>query len=126
MKSNMKTRLAAGLTAGAMMLAVASPAMAQVSNPVQANAGNLIAVLNNLNVDIDEVRVVNVDDSFNNNDIRVNVNALQNFLNNNNVDLTIEDIQVLNNAEFLNNNVVVVNDISVIEVEGDRILVISV
>ena len=94
MKRGMQTRLAAGLTAGAMMLAVTAPAMAQVNAPVQANAGNLIAVLNNVNVDIDEVRVVNVQDSVNNNRVlnNVDVDALQNFLNNNNVDVNIRDL----------------------------------
>ncbi len=124
MKRGMKTRLAAGLTAGAMMLTIAAPAMAQVTNPVQVNAGNLIAVLNNLNVNIDEVRVVNVEDSFNNN--TVNVNALQNFLNNNDIDVDIRRVLSDNNVEFLNNNVVVIQDIDVIEVGGDTILVISV
>lgn len=124
MKSGTKARLVAGLTAGAMMLAIASPAMAQVSNPVQVNAGNLIAALNNLNVDIDEVRVVNVENSLNNN--RVNVNALQNFLNRNDVNVDIRRVISDVDIDALNKNVVVVQDVSVIEVGGDTILVISV
>jgi TolA-binding protein len=110
MKSGTKKRLVAGLTAGAMMLTIASPAMAQVSSPVQINAGNLIAVLNNVNVDITEVRVVNVEDSVNNN--RVNVNALQNFLNRNDIDVNIENVLNNNNVEILN-NLVTIQGISV-------------
>ena len=119
MKSGMKKRLAAGLTAGALMLTVTAPAMAQVSTPVQVNAGNLIAALNNVNVDIDEVRVVNVEDSVNNN--RVNVNALQNFLNRNNVDVDIRNVLNNNNVEILN-NLVTIQDITI----EDNTLVIAV
>ena len=58
MKRATKARLAAGLTAGAMMFSVAAPAFA--APPVQTTAGNLIAVLNNVNVDLTDVQVVNV------------------------------------------------------------------
>lgn len=93
MKSGMKARLAAVLTALAMMLAIASPAMANhVPNAVQLNQGNLISVLNNLNVQITDVVVQDVADVH---DITVNVNALQNFLNRNDVDVDISN--VLNN-----------------------------
>jgi hypothetical protein len=109
MKSGTKAKLAAGLTAGVMMLSVAAPAMA-VSNPTQVNAGNLISVLNNVNVDIADVQVINVEDSVNNN--TVNVNALQNFLNRNDIDVNIEDVLNNNNVEILN-NLVTIQGISV-------------
>lgn len=101
MKRGMKTRLAAGLTAGAMMLSLTGPAMAQVTNPIQVNTGNVISALNNTNVAITDVEVVTVEDSLNNN--RVNVNALQNFLNRNNVDVDIRDVLNDANVEILNN-----------------------
>ena len=113
-----KTRLAALITAGALTFS-ASPALAQVSNPVQLNTGNVISALNNLNVQITEVRVVNVEDSVNNN--RVNVNALQNFLNRNDVNVDIRN--VLNDLDVLNQNTVIVQDITVID---GTILVIEV
>jgi hypothetical protein len=126
MKRGMKTRLGAVLTAGAMMLAVASPAMAQIERPVQVITGNnLVSVLNNPNVNITEVRVVNVEDSVNNNRVlnNVDVDALQNFLNNNNVDVNVED--VLQN--FLNNNNVDVDVEDVIiqgvSVQGTTLLI---
>ena len=119
MKSGMKARLAAGLTAGAMALAIVSPAMAQPSNPVQVNSGNLIAALNNVNVDITDVRVVNVEDSVNNN--TVNVNALQNFLNRNNIDVDIRNVLNNLNVEILN-NLVTVQDVTI----EDNTLVIAV
>ncbi len=115
MKSGMKKRLAAGLTAGAMMLTVTAPAMA-VSTPVQVNAGNLIAALNNVNVDITDVQVVNVEDSVNNN--TVNVNALQNFLNRNDIDVNIKDV-LNNNVEILNNLVTIQG----IEIDGTTLVI---
>ncbi len=104
MKSGTKAKLAAGLTAGVMMLSVAAPAMA-VTNPTQVNAGNLISVLNNVNVDLNDVQVVNVEDSVNNN--TVNVNALQNFLNRNDIDVNIEDVLNDLDVEILNNLVTI-------------------
>ncbi len=91
------------------MLSVAAPAMA-VTNPTQVNAGNLISVLNNVNVDLTDVQVVNVQDSVNNN--TVNVNALQNFLNRNDIDVNIENVLNNNNVEILN-NLVTIQGISV-------------
>ncbi len=116
MKSGMKKRLAAGLTAGAMMLTVTAPAMA-VTTPVQVNAGNLIAALNNVNVDLTDVQVVNVEDSVNNN--TVNVNALQNFLNRNDIDVNIEDVLNNNNVEILNNLVTIQG----IEIDGTTLVI---
>ncbi len=104
MKSGTKAKIAAGMTAGVMMLSVAAPAMA-VTNPTQVNAGNLISVLNNVNVDLTDVQVVNVQDSVNNN--TVNVNALQNFLNRNDIDVNIENVLNNANVEILNNLVTI-------------------
>ncbi len=104
MKSGTKAKLAAGVTAGVMMLSVAAPAMA-VTNPTQVNAGNLISVLNNVNVDLNNVQVVDVDNVLNNN--TVNVNALQNFLNRNDIDVNIENLLNDNNVEILNNLVTI-------------------
>ncbi len=113
MKSKTKVRLAAGLTAGAMMLSLSGPAFAQ---PTQVNAGNLVSALNNVNVEIDQLRVlnnltitdvqvVNVEDSVNNNralnnilnNNQTDIDVLQNFLNNSNVNVDIiEDVLILN------------------------------
>ena len=87
---NKKARLAALLTAGVMTLGVSAPAMANhVPNAIQLNQGNLVSVLNNLNVQITDVEVRDVADVY---DITVNVNALQNFLNRNDVDVDIRDV----------------------------------
>ena len=117
MKSGMKTRLAAGLLAGAMMLTITAPAIAQ-NVPIQVTAGNLIAALNNVNVNITDVVVHDVADVNNN---TVNVNALQNFLNRNDVDVDIRDLLNENDVEVLNNLVTVQG----IEIE-DGVLVILV
>ncbi len=102
MKSGTKKRLAAGLTAGAMMLAIASPvAMAQ---PTQITSGNLIAALNNVNVEITDVVVRDVVDVNNN---TVNVNALQNFLNRNDVNIDIRNFLNNNDVDILNNLVTI-------------------
>ena len=120
MKSGMKTRLTVALTALAMMLTIASPAMAQVNNPVQVTTGTLISILNNPNVNIEDVdvRVVDVDDSLNNNN--VNVRALNNFLNNS---LNNNNVEVL--KDFLNNNQVDLTDVVDVFVE-DNVLVLVV
>jgi hypothetical protein len=86
----------------AAALVVAPTASPQQENR-QATFGNLIAALNNINLQIDrlnvlsnitgDVRVVNVEDVLSGNNIR----ALNNALNNNDV-----DINVL--RDFLNNN----------------------
>ncbi len=120
MKSGMKTRLTVALTALTMMLTIASPAMAQVNNPVQVTTGTLISILNNPNVNIEDVdvRVVDVDDSLNNNN--VNVRALNNFLNNS---LNNNNVEVL--KDFLNNNQVDLTDVVDVFVE-DNVLVLVV
>ncbi len=98
------------------MLSVAAPAMA-VGNPTQVNAGNLISVLNNVNVEITDVLVRDVVDVNNN---TVNVNALQNFLNRNDIDVNIE--RVLNNANVeILNNLVTIQGISV---EGTTLVIL--
>ena len=122
MKRGTKARLAAGLTAGAMMLTMASPAMAQITTPVQLTTGGLISVLNNPNVNIQgvEVQVVNVEDSLNNN--RINVRALNNFLNNS---LNNNNVEILNN--FLNNNDIDINDVvDIAVVDNTLVLVVDV
>ena len=116
MKSGTKKRLVAGLTAAAMMLAIASPAMAQ-PGPTQVNAGNLIAALNNVNVNITDVVVRDVADVNNN---RVNVNALQNFLNRNDVNVDIENVLNQNDVEVLNNLVTIQG----IEIDGTTLVIL--
>jgi len=80
----------------------------------QANFGNVISALNNVAVQVDrlnalsnigELRVVNVRDVLNGN----NVQALNNALNRN--DVSILD-QALQNANILNDNVIAVNVLS--------------
>ncbi|MEW5857849.1 MAG: hypothetical protein AB1861_10785 [Cyanobacteriota bacterium] len=127
---NKQTRLASLLSAGVLILGIPAVALAQQTPPVQqtgqATVGNLIAALNNIAVQVNnlqalndltvqDVRVVNVEDVLNNN----NVNALNNALNRNNVEiLNLRD--VLNNNEViknaLNNNNVAVNDVVAIDV----------
>ena len=117
MKSGMKKRLAAGLTAGAMMLTIASPAA--MAQPTQITSGNLIAALNNVNVEITDVVVRDVVDANNN---RVNVNALQNFLNRNDVNIDIRNLLNQNDVDILNNLVTIQG----IEILDDGTLVILV
>ena len=131
MKSKTKVRLAAGLSAGAMMLSLTGPAFAaptQANQTGQANFGNLIAALNNVNVEINnlealnnltiqDVRVVNVENVLNGNNVRalnnnqVDIAILQDFLNNS---LNNNNVEILNNA--LNNNNVVLTDVVAIDV----------
>ena len=109
-------RIIALLSVTALMVALtAMPAMAQVNTPVQVNAGNLIAALNNVNVNITNVEVEDVVDVNNN---RVNVNALQNFLNRNNVNVDIRDVLNDNNVQILNNLVTIQG----IEIEGTTLV----
>jgi hypothetical protein len=91
-----------------MLLAMASPAMAQ---PTQITGGNLIAALNNVNVEITDVVVQDVVDVNNN---TVNVNALQNFLNRNDVDVNIENVLNNNDVDILN-NLVTIQDIQILD-----------
>ncbi len=124
-KSKTKVRLAAGLTTGAMMFSISGPAFAE---PVQINTGSLVSALNNVNIEIDnvlndltitDVRVVNVEDSVNNNRVLNNVlnnnqtdiTVLQNFLNSSLNDNNVEFLQ-----NFLNNNNIAVSDVVAIDV----------
>ena len=110
-------RILALISVTAMMLALtAMPALAQ---PTQITGGNLIAALNNINVEITDVVVQDVVDVNNN---TVNVNALQNFLNRNDVDENIEDVLNDNEVDILNNLVTIQG----IEILDGGILVILV
>ena len=127
---NKQVRLASMLGAGILMLGIPAvtlmqePASAQTAT--QATVGNLISALNNIAVQItnlealndltvQDVRVVNVEDVLNDN----NVQAFNNALNRNNVEIvTLRN--VLNNNEViknaLNNNDVAINDVVAIDV----------
>jgi hypothetical protein len=105
-----------GEITGSQLVAPESASLArQNPNTGQATFGNLIAALNNIAVNITnlealndltvaDVRVVNVEDVLNGN----NVEALNNALNNNDVDIAVLQ-DFLNNS--LNDNVVIVNDV---------------
>lgn len=138
MKSKTKVRLAAGLSAGAMMLSLTGPAFAapnQANQTGQATFGNLIAALNNVNVEINnlealnnltiqDVRVVNVEDVLNGNNVNalnnneVDIAILQDFLNNS---LNNNNVEILNNA--LNNNVVLSDVVAIDVLSGGDIVV---
>ena len=110
------------------------PASARTAK--QATVGNLISALNNIAVQITnlealsdltleeiDVRVVNVEDVLNDN----NVEAFNNALNRNNVEI-LNLRNVLNNNEViknaLNNNDVAINDVVAIEVLSGGNLVV--
>ncbi|HEV2093197.1 MAG TPA: hypothetical protein VGR18_08535 [Rubrobacter sp.] len=139
MKSKTKVRLAAVLTAGAMMLGLSGPAFAE---PVQVNTGSLVSALNNVNVEIDQLRVlnnltindvqvVNVEDSVNNNRVlnnilnnrQTDIAVLQDFLNNS---LNNNNVEFLQN--FLNNNDIDIEDVVAIDVlrNGDVVVFVDV
>ena len=114
---NLRTRLAAGLGAATLLLSVPGAAMANHQESHQANFGNLVSALNNINVQIDEltalndltiqdVQLVNVEDVLNDSLNRNEV--LNNSLNRNDVDVNVLR-DFLNNS--LNDNVVIVNDV---------------
>lgn len=129
MKTNQR-RFSAMLGAGVLMLGVPvltlmpSPAMAQRAG--QATVGNLVAALNNIavqitnlealnNLTVEDVRVVNVEDVLNDN----NVEAFNNALNRNNVEIiTLRD--TLNNNDIvqdvLNNNNVEIGQVVAVDV----------
>lgn len=133
MRNGLKAKLLSGVTASAMMLAVAGPAMAQptqANETAQINQGGLISALNNVNAEINnvealndltvnDVQVVNVEDVLNNSNVLNNVlrnadiDALQNFLNNN---------DVIKNA--LNDNNVAVEDVVAVDVLSDGTVVV--
>ncbi len=127
---NRQVRLASMLGAGIFMLGV--PAVTLMQEPAsaqqakQTTVGNLISALNNIAVQItnlealndltvEDVRVVDVDDVLNDN----NVQALNNALNNNNVEVvTLRNVLNGNEVikEALNNNDVAISDVVAIEV----------
>lgn len=133
MRNGLKTKLLVGATAGAMMLSVAGPAMAQptqANETAQVNQGNLISALNNVNAEINnvealnnltvnDVQVVNVEDSVNNNNVLNNalrnadIDALQDFLDGNEV---IKD--------SLNQNDVAIGDVVAVDVLSDGTVVV--
>ena len=117
-----------GVAAAAAMLAVAVPstATAQTQKGGQVTRGNVISALNNINAQIhklnalnhltvSQVRVVNVQDLFNGN----NVKALNNALNNNHT-------QILNLRNVLNNNEVIKNALNSNNVALDRVVAVNV
>lgn len=129
----LKKQIAGALAAGILVLGGPTAAMAYEAPVVpvvhqvgQATFGNLIAALNNIAVEIDElnalndltiedVQVVNVEDVLNGN----RVNALNNALNRNNVEI-LNLRNVLNNNEIiknvLNNNNIALDDVVAIDV----------
>jgi len=124
-------QFAAMLGAGILMLGVPAvtlmqqPASAQQSR--QATLGNLIAALNNIavqinnlealnNLTVEDVQVVNVQNVLNNN----NVEAFNNALNRNNVEIiTLRD--TLNNNEIIQ-NVLNNNDVEIGQVVAVNVL----
>ena len=137
---NRQVRLASMLGAGIFMLGI--PAVTLMQEPAsaqqagQATVGNLISALNNiavqipnlqalngLNVEDIDVRVVNVEDVLNDN----NVEAFNNALNRNNVEI-LNLRNVLNNNEVLknalNNNDVIIDDVVAVEVLSGGDLVV--
>ncbi len=143
MKSKAGVRLATVLAVALLLLSIAGPALAQTQNNEvrQATFGNLIAALNNINVEtnnlqalndrpITDVRVGNVEDvlyddnvrAFNNalNINEVDIAVLQNFLNN-----CLSD-NVVTIREVLSNNNVAIGEVVAIDVLSGGDVVIYV
>jgi hypothetical protein len=135
-----KLGLASVLGAGILMLGVPTvviteqAAVAQQAG--QATVGNLIAALNNIavqitnlealnNLTVEDVRVVNVEDVLNDN----NVEAFNNALNRNNVEIitlrnTLNNNEIIKNV--LNNNNIAITDVVAIDVlSGGDVVVFS-
>ena len=134
-------RLATVLAVALLLLSIAGPALAQTQdNEVrQVTFGNLIAALNNISVEINnlqalndltitDVRVVNVEDVLNDNNVRafnnalnrneVDIAVLQNFLNN-----SLND-NVVTIREVLSNNNVAIGEVVTIDVlSGDDVVI---
>jgi hypothetical protein len=143
-----KAKLAAGLTAGAMMLSISAPAMAQTQGTeadfgasasksasvqttqgtqvAQINTGNLISALNNINAEINNIEALN---DLTVSDVRVvdvdnvlnnnDVRAFNNALNRNSVD--IDALQ-----DFLNDNEVVVDALNNNDVDVSDVVAVDV
>ena len=118
-----------------MALASEAPAAPMVQQVGQATFGNLIAALNNIAVEIDElnalndlevedVQVVNVEDLLNGN----RVNALNNALNRNNVEI-LNLRNVLNNNDVLNDALndlnIAINDVIAIDVLSGELVIFT-
>ncbi len=114
---SMKNRFAVGATAMALAVRVTAPAAlaqtTQVDQDLRVNQGNLVSALNNVDAEVGalnvlddltvtDVRVVNVEDSVNNNRV------LNNVLNNNQTDVAV--LQDFLNNSANNNNVEILND----------------
>lgn len=122
----LKLSITAAVVALALALGMPTQASAQQQQVEQITVGNLIAALNNINVNINDVqalndltiadvRVVNVENVLNNNNVR----AFNNALNRNQVDINVlrdflNDNEILNNA--LNNNNVAIGQVVAIDV----------
>lgn len=120
-----------GACAAALALVGFTGSTALAASPVtQLNQGNLISALNNINAQISkvsalnnltlsDVRVVNVQDVVNNNQVlnnalnrnRVNIQILRDFLNNS---VNNNNVQILDHA--LNNNNVTIGQIVALDV----------
>lgn len=119
--------LALALTLAATGAAVVPQTVqAQGQGAAQANFGQLISALNNINVQIDrlnalndltvqDVRVVNVEESIKN----INVEALNNALNRNNT-------RILNLRNVLNSNTVVVDVLKNADINVSDVIAIDV
>lgn len=134
---DLKKQLASALGAGILVFsgstmaqAYEAPTAPVVQQVGQATFGNLIAALNNIAVEIDElnalngltvqdVQLVNVEDLLNGN----RVNALNNALNRNNVEilnlhnvLNSNDVDINVIRDVLNNSNIAVSDVVAIDV----------
>lgn len=116
----------------ALLLTAFTVAPASAQNNRQATFGNLIAALNNINVQLDNVEII---DDITIGDITLvdasnllrnsNIRAFNNALNRNNVEiLTLQDI--LNDSEFLNNNTILTDFLNNNDVNIGQILAIEV
>ncbi len=141
---SMKNRFAVGATAMALAVGVTAPAAlaqtSQVDQDLRVNQGNLVSALNNVDAEVGalnvlndltvtDVRVVNVEDSVNNNRVlnnvlnnnQTDVAVLQDFLNNS---ASNNNVEILNDA--LNNNDVNVEDVVAVDVLSDGTVVLLV
>lgn len=126
----------AALAALLLMFAVPSQVRAQDNTAGQATFGNLIAALNNVsvqinnlealnNIDVRRVRVVSADNLLRG----ANIEALNNALNRNEVEIvtlrnTLNNNRVLN--DFLKNNNVLISDVIAIDVlSGGEIVIFT-